>query len=376
MPPIDFPNSPTIGQTFTSGIRTWQWDGVVWTLVQYGVQGNQGNQGNQGAQTSVAGTANQVLVNGQTGFQSGNVTLSLPQNIHTSATPSFSTVTSTVATGTPPFAVTSTTLVPNLNADLLDGLDSTVFAPPGMIVQFAGFSAPTGWLFADGSSVSRTTYPSLFSALTTTVSTVTISNANPAFVTFATPHFLSEGDGIYFTTTGTLPTGLSPNVGYFAKYINSTTIQVSSTRTTSVSGGAAASFAAGASIATSSAGSGTHTLIKAPYGIPSSTNFNLPDLRGRVAVGLDSMSGSDAARLTLPNALGGATGFETHTMVLNEMPAHSHTQTLGGSLTTVEPVAGSGIIGTANTSTVTSAGGGLAHNNLQPLILLNYIIKT
>jgi hypothetical protein len=29
---LDFPNSPTIGQTYTSGGLTWKWDGVRWTV--------------------------------------------------------------------------------------------------------------------------------------------------------------------------------------------------------------------------------------------------------------------------------------------------------------------------------------------------------
>ena len=44
-----------------------------------------------------------------------------------------------------------------------------VGAPPsGSIVAFAGGSAPNGWLICDGSSVSRTTYASLFSVIGTT----------------------------------------------------------------------------------------------------------------------------------------------------------------------------------------------------------------
>ena len=40
--------------------------------------------------------------------------------------------------------------------------------PSGMISTFANTSAPSGWLSCDGSAVSRTTYASLFSAISTT----------------------------------------------------------------------------------------------------------------------------------------------------------------------------------------------------------------
>lgn len=35
MPAIDFPNSPTVGQQFTSGNRTWEWTGTVWATVAF-----------------------------------------------------------------------------------------------------------------------------------------------------------------------------------------------------------------------------------------------------------------------------------------------------------------------------------------------------
>lgn len=31
--PIDFPNSPIVGDTFSSGDKTWEWDGTTWNLV-------------------------------------------------------------------------------------------------------------------------------------------------------------------------------------------------------------------------------------------------------------------------------------------------------------------------------------------------------
>lgn len=43
--------------------------------------------------------------------------------------------------------------------------------PSGAIMQYAGISAPSGWLIADGSSVLRATYPNLFTAISTTYGT-------------------------------------------------------------------------------------------------------------------------------------------------------------------------------------------------------------
>lgn len=40
--------------------------------------------------------------------------------------------------------------------------------PAGVVVDFAGAAAPTGWLICDGSAVSRATYPNLFSNIGTT----------------------------------------------------------------------------------------------------------------------------------------------------------------------------------------------------------------
>lgn len=111
------------------------------------------------------------------------------------------------------------------------------------------------------------------------------------------------------------------------------------------------------------------------------TTFNLPDLRGRVIAGQDDMGGTSANRLTGlsggvdGDVLGGTGGLETHTLTIAQMPAHTHTT--ANILTT----AGSGRLQTggswsAQTLTSNSTGGDGAHNNVQPTIILNYIIKT
>ena len=80
---------------------------------------------------SVVGTANQVITNNPAPGENIAHTLSLPQNIHAAATPTFSQLTLAVALGTPPLVVASSTKVVNLNADLLDGNDSTFFTNAG-----------------------------------------------------------------------------------------------------------------------------------------------------------------------------------------------------------------------------------------------------
>jgi len=180
----------------------------------------------------------------------------------------------------------------------------------GMIMPYAGTTAPSGWLFCYGQDVSRTTYADLFTAIGTTYGT---------------------GDG--------------------------------------------------------------------------SSTFTLPDLRGRTIAGQDDMGGASADRLTNQSGgldgdtLGATGGAETHTLTEAQLASHKHfgfaETTIDidgppGNLTNSTQVAEAnnsfgggdekyamGSTGTAATVGLTSAtGSGTAHNNVQPTIILNYMIKT
>jgi len=186
-----------------------------------------------------------------------------------------------------------------------DGSFSYVSVPAfvsGMVMPYAGTSAPTGFLLCGGQAVSRTTYSDLFSVIGTTY---------------------GVGDG--------------------------------------------------------------------------SSTFNLPDLQGRVVAGKDDMSGSSANRLTDAvtgglngDTLGDTGGTESHTLTSAQsgLPQHNH------SATTNLTIAGSsdgstGILTDSSRSTSSSTSfsstsignagptdASEAHNNVQPTIILNYIIKT
>ena len=105
------------------------------------------------------------------------------------------------------------------------------------------------------------------------------------------------------------------------------------------------------------------------YGVgDGSTTFNIPDLRGRVPVGLSTDTEFDA--------LGETGGEKTHVLTVAELAAHTHTY---NKATTYDHTqAGSenergAIVASADTG---SAGSGDAHNNLQPYQTVNFIIKT
>ena len=169
--------------------------------------------------------------------------------------------------------------------------------PPGSIMDFAGTSAPAGFLLCDGSAVSRTTYSALFAAIGVV---------------------WGVGDG--------------------------------------------------------------------------STTFNVPDARGRAAIGAGTGTGlttrtvgtgnvgSEAQALTVAQLAshqhGGVTG--------NDSPDHTHSYLqytpsggppAGGGASHFFPSAQTGGASTRHAHSIASEGSGQAHNNMQPSIVFNKVIK-
>lgn len=273
-----------------------------------------------------------------------------------------------------------------------DNTSPTAFMYPGLILPYVARTAPAGWLVADGSAVSRTTYASLFGVLNASLGTFATTIATPAVVT-RNAHGLSTGDSVYLTTTGALPTGLVANTVYYAVRIDANTFNLSTTR---------ANAYAGTKIATTGTQSGIHTVFDSPYGIgDGSTTFNLPDARGRSLAALDLNAGTAAGRLSLAQSQGvygnlGANGGEQgHTNTIGETPNETgsitmHSQATATNIAAVGGVFASGFTNGAYVSGGTGAsgptsvgiinfnngGGGSAHNNVQPTLLVNYIIKT
>lgn len=139
-----------------------------------------------------------------------------------------------------------------------------------------------------------------------------------------------------------------------------------------------------------------------------STTFNVPDCRGRVTAKWDSMGGSSGNRLTDQtgglngDTLGATGGAETHSLLSTQMPPHnhggvtgadgSHSHTYSGptSVSTAVSTGGDGVCWSGQVLTATSTvanhthtiaydggsgGSVVAHNNVQPTIICNYLIR-
>ena len=107
------------------------------------------------------------------------------------------------------------------------------------------------------------------------------------------------------------------------------------------------------------------------YGVGNgTTTFNVPDMQGRVPVGIGASGVTN---------LGDTGGEQTHTLTVAELAAHHHTDTLD--LYALENATGRayGTSGCAYGSAVITSddtGDGDAHQNMQPYVGFNYIIKT
>lgn len=133
--------------------------------------------------------------------------------------------------------------------------------------------------------------------------------------------------------------------------------------------------------------SALYALLGVTYGGNGTSNFALPDLRGRVPIHQGNGTG-----LT-PRTIGNFDGKEKHKLVANEIPSHTHTVVPKGVDATgtalsptnavfAKPGSGRAIYEVNNVATTvnmaslqtTPVGGSVEHNNMQPYLVVNFCI--
>lgn len=119
-----------------------------------------------------------------------------------------------------------------------------------------------------------------------------------------------------------------------------------------------------------------YDIIGNVFGGADNTDFEVPDMRGNLPLGKDDMGGSSRNRVTnaAADTIGSEQGAETHTLVIGEIPSHSHNINLHNAGGTTSNTQGAGTNDVGNVST-DAAGGGGAHNNMPPYMTFAYIIK-
>lgn len=245
-------------------------------------------------------------------------------------------------------------LVPtgSITASQLSTAVANALAPTGSIMQYAGSVAPAGWLLCDGTAYATATYPALSAVLGTSYNT-SAGQPSPGAGNFRVP-ILTGRIGVGYDAAQASFNALGNSGGAnqhtlsTAEMPSHTHVQDAHNHSQNSHGHSDGGHFHGITVD----GVGTHY-----HTVPTRTTTNSSHTH---------VVGSRAASTPSPN---NANDF----VYSDNDGAHSHTATVASAFAFVNNATATNI---ATTATNQFTGGGGAHNNLQPYIVVNYIIKT
>ena len=179
----------------------------------------------------------------------------------------------------------------NTTLGRLEKWNGTIFVSAlnniGSFIYSYSSTPPLNSIRCDGTAISRTNYYELFSLLNPNIATsitASISIASPCVVG-KTSHGLAAGGMVKFTTTGTLPTGITAGTVYFVTPISTSQFYLSTSKN---------AFLEQVYVTTSGSQSGTHSYRYSLYGFGNdTTTFNVPDAQGLSLRTLDTTTNID-----------------------------------------------------------------------------------
>jgi microcystin-dependent protein len=250
-----------------------------------------------------------------------------------------------------------------------------ILSPVGSVVQYVGASEPTNWKICNGQTLLIASYPDLYNLLTTS-GTVFPWGANPSGTTFVLPNFagrvpVGKSADAEFDVLG--ETGGAKTVALTEAQLAAHTHPNTATASTTVTINDGGSHSHTGSIV--DGGGHSHTGNTVPTGSHNHTaattfitgSHNHDNLYDYLAAGTN---GASLVGDGNPNAIQSA-GNHAHSFTTDAVGGHGHG-------VTIDAVVSHGHTNSAATSVTMSnqpIGSGTAHNNLQPYIVVNYIIK-
>ena len=193
--------------------------------------------------------------------------------------------------------LTTTVPIQNGGIHLIKGLNYGTFTVGGTTILESSLASPAN---TDNVRASYLLKDPLINGAAS--QTCTISQANPGVITVSN-HGLIAGDLVIFTTTGALPTGITAGTIY---YVTSTNLTLNTFTISATLGGAA--------LATSSAGSGVHTVQTASSSSGcglGSDDFVSNTQHDIYMINLDNASNVRVVEFNLRASLTVTTGFST-----------------------------------------------------------------